>query len=446
MKPIISIVGRPNVGKSTLFNRLIGYRKAITEDIPGVTRDRNYGEFDFSGQEFILVDTGGFEPSKDEGYFPLVKKQIEISMEESSMIIFVLDGRDGILPQDAEILNILRKYEKPLFFVINKVDSQQKEMGTSEFYSLGVERFYSLSALHGRGLEDLLDDIVLQARAMEQAMGSAGEETGEISDEAAGIRIAMVGRPNTGKSSIINRLLGSERMIVSDVAGTTRDAIDSVVQFKGREITLIDTAGLRRKSRIEGKIEEYSVSSALKTIEKANVVNLIVDAQEGLSHQDASIAHLIVAQGKGICVVINKWDLVKATSSEDEYIKLTMERIPHADYAPVIFTSAKTGAHMGRILETDLRVYGQLNKRVETGKLNKTFQMISRKLAPSRQKNVEVKINYVNQVKSMPPTFILFSNHPELIQEHYKRYIENSLREQYGFDGAPIRLVFKKKS
>jgi GTPase len=445
MKPIIGIVGRPNVGKSTLFNRLIGHKKAITEDIPGVTRDRNYGEFDFSGKEFILVDTGGFEPSKDEGYFPLVKKQIEISMKESSMIIFVLDGRDGMLPQDKEILDILRKYEKPLFFVVNKVDSEKKEMDASEFYSLGTDRYYSLSALHGRGLEDLLDDIVRQARIMEETT-TGGAEGAEEASATEGIRVAMVGRPNTGKSSIINRLLGAERMIVSDIAGTTRDAIDSVIQFKGRQITLVDTAGIRRKSRIEGKVEEYSVSSALRTIERANVVNLIIDAQEGLSHQDASIAHLVITQGKGICVVINKWDLVQGTIREDEYRKSTLEKIPHADFAPVVFTSAKTGVRIGKILETDLRVYGQLTKRVETGKLNRTFQAISRKLPPSRQKNSEVKINYVNQAKSMPPTFILFSNHPELIQEHYKRYIENSLRDQYGFDGAPIRLVFKKKS
>ncbi|MBA4418216.1 MAG: ribosome biogenesis GTPase Der [Syntrophus sp. (in: bacteria)] len=444
MKPIISIVGRPNVGKSTLFNRLIGYKKAITEDIPGVTRDRNYGEFEYSGKDFTLVDTGGFEPSKDEGYFPLVKKQIEISMEESAMIIFVLDGRDGMLPQDVEILDILRKYEKPLFFVVNKIDSQKKELDTPEFYALGVERFYSLSALHGRGLEDLLEDMVKQGRLMEKE-GGEGDE-GEEEEIEKGIRIAMVGRPNTGKSSIINRLLGSERMIVSDMAGTTRDAIDSVIDYKGREITLIDTAGLRRKSKVLGKIEGYSVASALRTIERATVVNLVIDAEEGISHQDASIAHLIVTQGKGICVVVNKWDLIRDSMSEGEYRRMTLESIPHADFAPVIFTSAKTGANIRKIMETDIKVYGQLTTRIETGRLNKTFQAISQKLHPSRQRNAEVKINYVNQAKSMPPTFILFSNHPELIQEHYKRYIENSLRVKYGFEGAPIRLVFKKKS
>ena len=447
MKPIVSIVGRPNVGKSTLFNRLIGYKKAITEDIPGVTRDRNYGEFEYSGYDFVLVDTGGFEPSKDEGFFPLVKKQIEASMDESAMIIFVLDGKDGMLPQDVEIAGILRKYEKPVFYVVNKVDSRNKVQDASEFYGLGVEQLYVMSALHGTGLDDLLEDLVRTGRQMEAA-GQRGNSPPDDEEPEAGegIRIAVVGRPNTGKSSIINRLLGSERMIVSDIAGTTRDAIDTKILYKGAELTLIDTAGLRRKAKVSGKIEEFSVSSALKTIEKANVVNLVIDAEEGVSHQDASIAHLIVAQGKGICLVVNKWDLVRHKLVEEEYRKAALEKIPHAGFAPVLFTSAKTGTHIGKILETDLKVYGQLTRRIETSGLNKAFQTFYRKLNPSRQRNAEVKINYVNQAKSLPPTFILFSNHPELIQEHYKRYLENSLRTAFGFAGAPIRLVFKKKS
>ncbi len=443
MKPIVSIVGRPNVGKSTLFNRLIGYKKAITEDIPGVTRDRNYGEFDYSGQEFVLVDTGGFEPSKDEGFFPLVKKQIETSMDESSMIIFILDARDGMLPQDTEIARILRKYEKPVFYVVNKVDSQKKVPEASEFYGLGMERLYTMSAVHGTGLEDLLEDLVRLARKLEADRPEGAEEE-ETAPE--GIKIAVVGRPNTGKSSIINRLLGAERMIVSDIAGTTRDSIDTTILFKGNEVTLIDTAGLRRKAKVSGKIEEYSVSSALNSIERATVVNLVIDAAEGLSHQDASIAHLIAEQGKGICVVINKWDLLKGKVSQGDYRKAILEKIPHASFAPVIFTSAKTGVHLGLILETDLEVYGQLTKRIDTAKLNRAFQIYYQKLNPSRQRNAEVKINYVNQAKTLPPTFLLFSNHPELIQEHYKRYLENSLRATFGFRGAPLRLVFKKKS
>jgi GTPase len=364
-------------------------------------------------------------------------------MAESSMIIFILDGKDGMLPQDMEIADILRKYEKPVFYVVNKIDSQKKTQEASEFYGLGVDRLYVMSALHGTGFEDLLEDLVALGRKMDAREESPLEEDADTDEE---IRIAVVGRPNTGKSSIINRLLGSERMIVSDVAGTTRDAIDTKILYKGREITLIDTAGLRRKSKVSGKIEEFSVSSALRTIERATVVNLILDAEEGLSHQDASIAHLIVAQGKGICVVVNKWDLARHRIKEEEYRRGVLEAIPHADFAPVIFTSALTGAHIGKILETDLKVYGQLTQRVETARLNKAFQLYYQKLNPSRQRNAEVKVNYVNQAKTLPPTFLLFSNHPELIQEHYKRYLENSLRGSFGFAGAPIRLVFKKKS
>ncbi|OPY66377.1 MAG: GTPase Der [Syntrophorhabdus sp. PtaU1.Bin050] len=469
-KPIISIVGRPNVGKSTLFNRLVGYRKAITEDTPGVTRDRNYGEFEYDGYYFVLVDTGGFEPTKEEGFFPLMKQQIITSLEESSMVIFVLDGKEGLLPQDMEISTGLRKYGKAVFHVINKVDSRQREWTTADFYALGVQKFYPVSALHGLGIEDLLEDIVAQgkqlagndqgqfdeqatedreprrarrtrkARAEEQEYAEAAEAPAE-----GRIRVALVGKPNTGKSSITNRLLGSDRMIVSEIPGTTRDAIDSKIMFRDRELVLIDTAGLRRKSRIEMKVEEYSVSSALKTIERADIVNLVIDAEEGVSHQDGGIAHVIITRGKGLCLVVNKWDLVEGKMGRDEYRKLVKERIPHAGFAPVIFASAKTGKNLLSILDADLRIHNQLRRRIKTPSLNKTFREFFQKQGLSYQQGKQVSILYVNQAKTEPPTFILFANYPELIPEHYKRYLENSIRDKYGFLGAPIRLVFKKK-
>lgn len=468
MKPIISIVGRPNVGKSTLFNRLIGYRKAITEDTPGVTRDRNYGDFEYAGSNFLLVDTGGFEPTKEEGYFPLMRQQINTSLEESSMIIFVLDGKEGLLPQDMEIATGLRKYGKPIFYVVNKVDSSRREVLVSEFYTLGAEKLYPISSLHGLGIDELLNDIVALAR---QVMGDGQLKMGDkyspigknrrghgskdmtedsivegIEEESAGgMRIAFVGKPNTGKSSITNRLLGSERMIVSDIPGTTRDAIDSKIVFRDQELVLIDTAGLRRKSRIEIKLEEYSVSSALKTIERSDVVNLIIDANEGVSHQDGGIVHTIVTRGKGLCVVVNKWDLVEKKIGVEEYRKMVYERIPHTSFAPVVFTSAKTGKNLEKILETDLRVYGQLNRRIKTPALNKVLEGLLQKQSLSYQRGKRINILYVNQVKTKPPTFVLFTNFPELIPEHYKRYLENSLREKYGFIGAPIRLLFRKK-
>jgi len=441
MKPIISVVGRPNVGKSTLFNRFIGYRKAITEDTPGVTRDRNYGEFEYAGNNFRLVDTGGFEPTKEEGYFPLMRQQIITSLEESSMIIFVLDGKEGLLPQDMEIANGLRKYGKPVFYVVNKVDSGRREVLVSEFYALGAKKLYPISSLHGLGIDELLNDIVQTYRSSDFGLG---DETDEPQEEGA-IRIAFAGKPNTGKSSITNRLLGSERMIVSDVPGTTRDAIDSKIIFRDHELTLIDTAGLRRKSRIEIKLEEYSVSSALRTIERANVVNLIIDANEGVSHQDGGIAHTIITRGKGLCVVVNKWDLVEKTMRVEEYRKMVHERIPHTSFAPVIFTSAKTGKNLERILETDLRIYDQLNRQIKTPAINKVLEELLKRQSLSYQQGKRINILYMNQVKTMPPTFVLFTNYPELIPEHYKRYLENSFREKYGFIGAPIRLLFRKK-
>jgi GTP-binding protein len=441
MKPVISIVGRPNVGKSTLFNRLIGYRKAITEDTPGVTRDRNYGDFEYAGIHFRIVDTGGFEPTKEEGYFPLMRQQIVTSLEESSMIIFVLDGKDGLLPQDMEISQGLRKYSKPLFYVVNKVDSTKREELASEFYALGVEKLYPVSSLHGLGIDELLEDLVRLFRNADTGF----ETSPDTFPETGGIRIAFVGKPNTGKSSITNQLLGSERTIVSDIPGTTRDSIDSKIMFRDRELTLIDTAGLRRKSRIEIKVEGYSVSSALKTIERSDVVNLIIDANEGVSHQDGGIVHTIVTRGKGLCVVVNKWDLVEKKMKIEEYRKMVYERVPHTNFAPVVFTSAKTGNNLKKILETDLRIYGQLNKRIRTPILNKALEELLQRQSLSYQRGKRINILYVNQVKTMPPTFVFFTNFPELVPEHYRRYLENSLREKYGFIGAPIRLLFRKK-
>ena len=438
MKPIISIVGRPNVGKSTLFNRILGYKKAITEDVPGVTRDRNYGEFDYGGRDFILIDTGGFEPSKEDGFSPLIERQIRTSLDESDMVVFVLDGVEGILPEDRDVATILRKGQKPVFYAVNKVDSAKREEGLSDFYELGMEKFYPVSAEHGRGVDDLLEDIVDAAKHIDS-------ET-ENSDAVEGtLKIAFVGKPNTGKSSITNRMLGSDRMIVSDVPGTTRDAIDSRITVNGKEIILIDTAGLRKKSKISMKVEEYSVSSAIKSIERANVVNLVIDGQEGIGHQEGSIAHLIISRGKGLCVVVNKWDLVSGGVKQDEYRKMVREKIPHAAFAPVVFTSAKTGKNIERILEDNFKVYEQLTRRISTSEINQAFGEFFDKLSISFQQGKQVKIFYVSQAKASPPTFILFSNHPELIPEHYKRYLENSIRKKFGFAGAPIRLVFKKK-
>jgi GTP-binding protein len=447
MKPIVSIVGRPNVGKSTLFNRLVGYKKAITEDIPGVTRDRNYGEFEYSGKEFVLVDTGGFEPGREESLEqrkakgaefekinPLVREHIYLAMEESSMIIFLMDVRDGLLPEDREIATTLRRYNKPVFFVANKVDSKKSEVEMADFYRLGIEKLYGISAAHGLGLDELLFDMARLADAQPPE------------EPVPGIKIAFVGRPNTGKSSIVNGVLGSERMIVSDVPGTTRDAIDSIVEYDGKPLTIIDTAGLRKKSRIAVKVEEYSVMSAIRSIERADVVNLVMDGKEGIGHQDATIAHLVVTQGKGIGIIVNKRDLMDPSVNEDDYRKMVKQRLPHADFAPVLFTSAINGENIERILDMDTVIYQQMTRRIATPKLNRALEEFFQRLAPPVVDRKPLKIFYASQLKVSPPTFILFANYPERIPEHYRRYLENNLREKFGFRGAPIRLFFRKRN
>jgi GTPase len=435
----ISIVGRPNVGKSTFFNRVIGYRKAITEDTPGVTRDRNYGTFEMRGRSFLLVDTGGFSSSEEDGFSKLIMKQIEASLEESDAVIFLLDGKEGLMPADRDIARLLRKIDKPVFYVINKVDSKKREEGLVEFYELGVDKLYTISSAHGLGIGDLLDDIC-------GAIEDKGEdEVNEAPDETKTTRIALVGKPNTGKSSIANCILGSERMIVSDIPGTTRDSVDSGIIFDERELTLIDTAGLRKKGKIYEKVEEYSVSSAVRSIERANVVNLIVDAAQGPGHQEGSIAHLIISRGKGLVIVINKWDLVEDQFTQEKYREMVYERIPHASFAPVVFSSATLGSGIDDILKMDLAVYEQLTMRIPTAQLNRAFMEFFARHDISFQKGRQVKIFYASQAKASPPTFVLFSNHPRLVPDHYRNYLENSLRQEFTFMGAPIRLVIKKK-
>ncbi len=376
---------------------------------------------------------GGFEPEGVEKITSLVKEHIYSAVEESSIIIFLLDARDGLLPEDREIAAILRKYNKPVFYVVNKVDSQKREAEIADFYALGTDKIYGISAAHGLGIGDLLEDIAK----------IGGSETEE--EAVQGIKIAVVGRPNTGKSSIVNRLLGSERMIVSDIPGTTRDAIDSVIQYEGTTFTVIDTAGLRKKARISLKVEEYSVASALRSIERADVINLVIDGAEGVGHQDATIAHLVVSSGKGIGIVVNKWDLMDASVAKEAYKEEVRERLPHADFAPIIFTSALTGENVEEILAVDTTIHNQLTRKIPTPKLNRAFEEFAQRLSPPMAEGKHVKIFYVSQLKSVPPTFLLFCNLPDRFPEHYKRFLENALRDKYGFRGVPIRLLFRKK-
>ncbi len=446
MKPIIAIVGRPNVGKSTLFNRIMGYRKAIAEDTPGVTRDRNYGEFDYRGRTFVLVDTGGFEPAKADGFSPLILKQIEVSLEEATAIVFLLDGKEGILPEDVEISNNLRKYGLPVLYVISKVDSIGREQAIlPDFYALGVDTFYPVSAAHGLGISDLLDAVYDAAGTEEGAEAAQKGDSSAPEAEDHVMHITLVGRPNTGKSSLTNRLIGQERMIVSEVPGTTRDSIDTKILYKNKEIVLIDTAGLRRKSKVSLKVEGYSVASALRSVDRADVVNLVIDAQEGVSHQDAAIAHTVLTRGKGMTIVVNKWDLLQSKVNQSTFIETVREKIPHADYCPIIFTSALTGRHVTNIIDADIRVYDELHRRIATPRLNQVFEDIFQHFSIPNVKGKQIRILYVHQAQTPPPTFIFFANFPELIPDHYKKYLENALRERYSFQGAPVRLVFRKK-
>lgn len=435
--PIVAIVGRPNVGKSTLFNRICGKRKAIVEDVPGVTRDRNYCECEYNGIKFLICDTGGLDVRSEEKISSSVRKQIERTIKESSAIIYLLDVNDGLLPEDEEGIRFMRRFNKPIFFVVNKVESERKQRSISEFYKLGAEKIYQISALHGINIDDLLSSLVETLRPLYFAC-----EEEELEEP---LRIAIVGRPNTGKSSIVNAIIGDERVIVSEIPGTTRDAIDTEITFGKRRLIIVDTAGIRKKSKIDSQIEIKSIASAIKSIERSHIVNLVIDANEGPGHQEASIIHTVFSYGKGLVLVINKWDLLEGKIAEDDYAEKIKSRLPHAGFCPIVFVSALTGKNVHRILEMDMEVERELKKRIETGRLNRDLREIIEEKGPPSPYGKRIKIYYATQIETSPPSFLFFSNFPELVPENYKRYIENSLRKRYGFFGVPLRIKFRKK-
>ncbi len=433
-KPVVAIVGRPNVGKSTLFNRLVGNRKAIVEDTPGVTRDRLYDNSEWSGHEFIIIDTGGIRFDREDVFASEIRLQAELAIEEADVILFMVDSKEGITSEDEQVADLLRKADKPVVLAANKVENFDKQLEYFEFYNLGLGEPIPISAMHGLNTNDLLDAVVSQ-------FGPAPRQ--EEDDDT--IRIAIVGRPNVGKSSLVNALLGEERVIVSDIPGTTRDAIDTPFQFQGRKYTLVDTAGIRRKSRIKESTERYSVIRALRSIDRADVVLIMVDAVDGVRDQDKKIAGYVHEQGRANIIVVNKWDLVEKNSTTiNRYDEEIREEFKFLAYSPIMYVSALTKKRIFKLLDIVDFVVGQHNRRINTSELN---QVVNEAMALNPLPGgggKKVKILYSTQVRTAPPTFVFFSNHPELVHFSYLRYLENTLRQNFGFEGSPIRLLVRK--
>ena len=436
-KPIIAIVGRPNVGKSTLFNKLIGERRAIVEDTPGITRDRIYGETEWRGKKMIVIDTGGIEPKADDTILQKMRQQAQIAIDTADAIIFMCDIRTGLLADDMDIAVMLKKSGKPVIPAINKAD----RIGTVdptfyEFYELGFSMDpIALSSLHGSGSGDLLDAVLEVLPPLEE------EET-----EDDVIRVAVIGKPNAGKSSLINRILGDDRLIVSDIAGTTRDAIDTPFENALGKYVMIDTAGIRRQSRVEDRIEKFSVLRAKMAVERADVCLLVIDAQEGVTEQDEKIAGIAHEAGKATIICVNKWDLVeKDNKTVNAYTKKVYDALSYMTYAPLLFISAKTGQRIPKLFEHINYVNNQSKMRISTGMLNDVLAEAVNRVQPPTDRGKRLKIYYMTQPSVAPPTFILFCNNAELFHFSYQRYIENHLRQTFGFKGTPIRIVVRQR-
>ena len=465
MKPLVAIVGRPNVGKSTFFNRMLGEQVAVVEDLPGTTRDRIYGDTDWNGRDFTLIDTGGLELGSDiptgqvglngqpDDIMRNVRAQVELAIEEADVIVFMVDARSGITAADEEVANLLRRTDKPVILTANKADNAARRQDAVEFYTLGLGEPIAISSIQGTGTGDLLDRIVEELPPL--------EETGEAEEEEDIPRIAIIGRPNVGKSSLLNAILGVQRSIVSEVPGTTRDAIDTTMEFEGRKLILIDTAGIRRRGRIIPGVEKYSVIRASRAIERCDVALLLVDASEGLAAQDTHIAGEIHEKTKGVVVVVNKWDLAQAQrraaresrppapdeeiASAERYRTIIAEGLKFIPYAPIIFASAKTGYHVQSLLETALNIADMRYLRVPTARLNEVVQEAIRRFRPATFRGKPLKVFYATQTHVNPPTFVFFVNDPQAVHFGYERYLENQLREAFSFRGTAIRILFRAR-
>ncbi|HIB49547.1 MAG TPA: ribosome biogenesis GTPase Der [Flavobacteriaceae bacterium] len=431
---IVAIVGRPNVGKSTFFNRLIQRREAITDAVSGVTRDRHYGKSDWNGKEFSLIDTGGYVVGSDDIFEAEIDKQVELAIDEADAIIFMVDVESGVTGMDEEVAELLRKSQKPYFLAVNKVDSSKRENDAVEFYSLGVEKYYTISSINGSGSGDLLDDLV-----------KALPDEEEVEEEQLP-RFAVVGRPNAGKSSFINALIGKERFVVTDIAGTTRDSIDTKYNRFGFEFNLVDTAGIRKKSKVKEDLEFYSVMRSVRAIEHSDVCLLVFDATRGFDGQVQNIFWLAQRNNKGIVILVNKWDLVEkdnqSTKEMEAYIRKECE--PYTDI-PIVFMSATTKQRIFKAIETAVEVFKNRSKKIKTSTLNDTMLPIIQAYPPPQYKGKFVKIKYCTQLPTPYPAFAFFANLPQYVKEPYKRFIENKLRKEFDFTGVPVTIYIRKK-
>lgn len=439
-KPIIAVVGRPNVGKSTFVNRLVGKRQSIVDDQPGVTRDRIYFDVEWQNKFFTVIDTGGIIPGDEDDIMVSIYDQARIACDEAEKIIFLVDGIEGVTPVDEDIANILRQSGKPIYLAVNKVDSSKQITMISDFYSLAIGDPIAISALHGSGgVGDLLEEI------------TSDFETDDEAEEDSAIKIAIVGRPNAGKSSIVNALLGEKRVIVSDISGTTRDSIDSRLKYNDKEYVIIDTAGIRKKSKVDYGVEKFAVDRAINSIKDCDVALLVIDAVEaenGISDQDKKIASIINDAGKGMIIAINKWDLIenKKSNTINKFEKMLANELPFLSFIPKIYISAVTHQRLNNIFTTVDEVYKECIKRVSTGLLNKVINEAYALNPPQTIRNKKLKIMYSTQASAHPPVFILFANDEKLLKDHYKRYLENKLREAFGFKGTSMRISVKTRS
>jgi GTPase len=432
--PVVAVVGRPNVGKSTFFNRVLGQRLAIVEDTPGVTRDRNFARGEWNGRQFYLVDTGGLEPDSEEPMLVAIRQQVDAALEEADVIVFLVDGRAGPHGDDELIAQKLRKTNLPVIVAVNKLDKWPNEMGHHDFWTLGLGEPHPVSSVVGRGSGDLLDVIVDALPELD-----AGRDD-------TGLNVAVIGKPNVGKSSFVNRLLGEERMVVSEIAGTTRDSIDTPFRYHNRDIIFVDTAGLRRQARIDRGLEYYSSLRTERAIERADVCLLLVDATEEIHVQDLKIAEKAWKAGCALIIIANKWDLVeKATNTAAEFEKKLHQRAPALRWVPMLFTSAVTGLRVHKVLDLVLEVAANRERRVPTHEVNEVLRKLVERLNPPQFRGFPVKLNYASQVAVKPPTIVIFANHPQGVPEHYMRYLHNGFRDAWGFMGTPLRLRLRPK-